>query len=136
TPYAFAVYLTWPGGSRPGTGIYELSISLDGTAHHCTIAAPDVACTDSSATGCRCKVEQCDLGPFGRVECAPPGGSLGFIAFQDTRLSHIMVSVSQGGRVVGTGNYHPVYQMREINGPGCGTCPVAEKQQDVLILNP
>jgi hypothetical protein len=40
-----------------------------------------------------------------------------------------------GGRVVGTGDYRPIYEMRKPLGPDCDfVCPTAKG--DTLVINP
>jgi hypothetical protein len=59
--------------------------------------------------------------------CALPGrrAPLGIITFR-TRLHSVNVSVSSRGRVVGTGNYRPIYEMHKPLGPDCDfVCPRA-----------
>jgi hypothetical protein len=68
--------------------------------------------------------------------CALPGthAPLGSIIFW-TRLNSVNVSVSQGGRVVGTGDYHPVYQMWKPLGPDCDFA-CARAEGDALAIEP
>lgn len=74
---------------------------------------------------------------FGQlVGCALPGrhAPLGIITFR-TRLHSIKVSVSTGGRVVGTGEYRPIYEMHKPLGPDCDyVCPGAKG--DTLVIKP
>ena len=68
--------------------------------------------------------------------CALSGrhAPLGIITFR-TRLNYVKVSVSTGGRVVGPGDYRPIYEMRKPLGRDCDfVCPGAKG--DTLIINP
>jgi len=102
---AFTIRMTEPLG-EPGS--YEIVATSDAGESRCTYALPLV----SGAWDCG------DL--FVGFDGA---GALAVI--HSPRVRRLVVTITRDGVVVASKAFSPEYSFKELNGPGCGTCPFA-----------
>ncbi len=97
-------------------GDYEFLFDLDGTAVTCKGALPLPACEQSPALVCD---------PAGRVQvtesgCALPAAQHGWGDVHiEGEPAHVKMTIQQGGAVLHTGEFDPVYRTLQPNGPSC-----------------